>query len=303
MHHSSSALFWLLLLLLRCSRSVCIGPRIRQATAAELASLEGGTTGQYNYKLAEAAFVGDLSRLKFYLQTAGDSGGPMSPAEVDNMVATRTADLRGFTVAEAIEAPVDTLSATALHWAVSQNRTAAARMLLDHGADPNQARSDGRTALMDASIHLPTFRLLLERGANPDAVDSATGWSAFHLTTIFEHMEAAELLIAYRCNMNLRDKNGLTGWDYALHLKKQGKPGLWARLSKLLAPEGSSVSEQELAATVKWHHNQAREAVATKLIAKAIQGKSKTLKRLLAQHNDPDAIGSVQTWNGVQVSR
>jgi len=53
-------------------------------------------------------------------------------------------------------------------------------LLLAHGANVNQANSSGETALIRAVQlkDLPTVRLLVANGANPDKRDSLAGMSA-----------------------------------------------------------------------------------------------------------------------------
>jgi ankyrin repeat protein len=67
-----------------------------------------------------------------------------------------------------VEFPLGGLSA--LHFALRQNSLDAARVLLDAGADPNDATPEGYSALVLAILnrHYDAAVLLLERGANPN---------------------------------------------------------------------------------------------------------------------------------------
>ena len=69
---------------------------------------------------------------------------------------------------------------TALLFAARDNDTASARMLLDAGADIESAASDGFTPLLVATVRGRTAvaALLLERGANPN--HAAPGFTALH---------------------------------------------------------------------------------------------------------------------------
>ena len=70
-------------------------------------------------------------------------------------------------------------NATALIWAASD--LAKTRVLLDHGADVNAMSDDARTALMIAATtqgHAPIVRLLLDRGANPNPTPQPASMSS-----------------------------------------------------------------------------------------------------------------------------
>src|ERR1035441_3618873 len=69
-----------------------------------------------------------------------------------------------------------------LHDAAYSGRTAAAKLLLDQGADINALASDGYTALFLAARrgHTEMIKLLLDRGASINA-KSRDGWTALHV--------------------------------------------------------------------------------------------------------------------------
>jgi hypothetical protein len=78
--------------------------------------------------LAKAAYQNDVQRVRELLREEDDNGGART---INSMVPTMTGE-NGM------------IDSTVLHWAVSGNSTAAAQYLLEFGADPNVARSDGR---------------------------------------------------------------------------------------------------------------------------------------------------------------
>jgi ankyrin repeat protein len=93
-----------------------------------------------------------------------------------------------------------------------------ARLLLDAGADPNLANSDGAYApLMVAAGpgQLEVLRLLLARGAAVDAVDPADGWTAFHAACHCNYAECAEALARAGCDVGLKDNDGNMGQQLA----------------------------------------------------------------------------------------
>ena len=90
---------------------------------------------------------------------------------------------------------------TALIQAVGHEQMAAAQLLLERGADPNLAASEGMTPLMTAAIpdSLPVLRLLIEAKAELNAVDPNTGSTAFHVTCGLKgSADSAEALVRWR---------------------------------------------------------------------------------------------------------
>eukprot|EP01045_Picozoa_sp_COSAG04_P024851 COSAG04_NODE_3168_length_3093_cov_83.308897_1_plen_862_part_10 len=121
---------------------------------------------------------------------------------------------------------------SALLDAMVNGQEAAAQLLLDRGANPNLADSDGITPLMIAAgtDWLPLLRLLVEAKAEVDAVEPRTGWTAFHATCVNNLPECAEVLVRAGCDTSLRAKDGKTGRDMA---QDQGNAAVLERLDAL----------------------------------------------------------------------
>lgn len=69
----------------------------------------------------------------------------------------------------------DETGSSALMYAAVYADLPVMRALLDHGADPNHADKSGATALMWAVPDVEKVRLLIEHGANVNAVSAPTG--------------------------------------------------------------------------------------------------------------------------------
>lgn len=88
--------------------------------------------------------------------------------------------------------------------------------LLENGADPNTAFSNGHTALMSAvSIHgaevHKIVRALLNKGADPNKVDIGYGRSALHIAVkVRRNLDKVRLLIEAGADPNLKSRNGVT---------------------------------------------------------------------------------------------
>ena len=128
---------------------------------------------------------------------------------------------------------------TALHLAAFNNDMASAEMLLKKGADPFIWNEDGMTPYKIAVTHhnnvtarviyeflskkkvklnssspsgyilenyIPIIEYLLKKGIEPDAADYS-GKSAIHYAAESGVLEAVELLIDFKANVNLIDKN------------------------------------------------------------------------------------------------
>jgi ankyrin repeat protein len=110
------------------------------------------------------------------------------------------------------------LQTTAMIMALDCQQEAAARLLLERGADPSLMDSRGVTPLMAAAVagSLAWVRLLLARRVALDCVVPNSGATAFHYACLNGHADVAVALVQARCNTTLRDKNGATGRQVAM---------------------------------------------------------------------------------------
>ena len=98
--------------------------------------------------------------------------------------------------------------ATALGQAALCGRTAEARLLLEHGADPNLCMHDGNSPLILAAMApgdagLGAAALLLDAKAEIDH-QTNNGQTALQFACICSNVEVAELLLERGANKNLR---------------------------------------------------------------------------------------------------
>ena len=70
-------------------------------------------------------------------------------------------------------------------------------LLLDRGADPNKASKYGSTPLLLAAgeEHKDVVELLLDRGADPNAAHNETGWTSLHEAASKGHKGVVQLLL------------------------------------------------------------------------------------------------------------
>ncbi len=119
--------------------------------------------------------------------------------------------------------PSDPLQSTPLHLAAENGQTDAARLLLQHGADPNKARVDenGRSPLHLAAGngHSALIEVLLEYGANIDQTGKM-GMTALYRASTTGQLDAARLLIFHGADMHKPDVFGVSALESAV-LSKQ----------------------------------------------------------------------------------
>ena len=80
--------------------------------------------------------------------------------------------------------------------ALGAGKTDVARLLLEHGADPNGQDDGGWSVLLEAvdKNELEIVRLLLEKGADPNHKEP-DGWTAVHMAAWSETPDALRLLL------------------------------------------------------------------------------------------------------------
>jgi len=97
---------------------------------------------------------------------------------------------------------------TALLFAARSGDGESARLLVEAGADVNEALPNGMTALVDAahSGNEEAAIALLEKGADPNAMD--VGYTALHAAVLRSEVRLVKALLAHGANPNLRMTKG-----------------------------------------------------------------------------------------------
>lgn len=131
----------------------------------------------------------------------------------------------------------DGLHYTALLTAARYGKTEAVRVLLDYGADPNQENGLAQVPLLVASGpegNLETVKLLVERGAKPDAAN-ATGWTALAYAAKYGRMDIAEFLLKHGANPNGNQQAAYTPLHWAVNNGHRD-------LAELLIQQGANIN-------------------------------------------------------------
>ena len=115
-----------------------------------------------------------------------------------------------------------------------QKHRAEAIALLRRGADVNARDDFGSTALMFALQHAAIVELLLDAGAELEAVEPITGHTAFLWACHDGKVDCAEMLVRAGCNSSHRNKAGLTGRDIA---QQRGHPAVVERLRAVVVEQ------------------------------------------------------------------
>ena len=177
---------------------VCLAVYYGQAEIAEAVAAAKG-----NLDIFEAAALGRLDRVREILDAspsalgavAGDGFHPLGlAAYFKQPPVVRLLLDRG---ADPNQAAANAAKVTALHAAVSSSQTDIARWLLDAGADVNARQQMDYTPLMGAAANarLDLMDLLLARGADP-ALATTDGKTAADLAREHGHEEVARRLDA-----------------------------------------------------------------------------------------------------------
>jgi len=104
---------------------------------------------------------------------------------------------------------------TLLTAGVLAGRTDIVEVLLELGIDVEQLNIEGKSALMLAVAQPEVVNLLLENGADRDAVDPF-GWTAVHHAVWQQCAESVRLLLQAEAAVNVRDREGRTPLTLAL---------------------------------------------------------------------------------------
>ena len=96
---------------------------------------------------------------------------------------------------------------TPLIQAVTQKFDELARVLIEHGANPDKSANDGRTPLLMAVQmgSVEVAKLLLEKGADPDKVDPSDGFTPLLTAAQEGSVEVAKLLLEKGANLDKMD--------------------------------------------------------------------------------------------------
>ncbi len=112
---------------------------------------------------------------------------------------------------------------TPLHLATEKGNGDAVQLLLDSGAEVDAVAIDsGCTALHYAARlgHVDLCELLVRHGADPD-VQTDSLETPLHLAVARGHSKVVELLLKYHARLDIRDKNGMTPLQRAENTKKR----------------------------------------------------------------------------------
>jgi len=106
---------------------------------------------------------------------------------------------------------------TPLMRAAEFSRSTIVEILLSHGANPNAADINGRTALITASYvgDSATVSKLLAAGSNPNSADTPYGFTPLLNATLKGHTEVVRLLLVAGADPSIRAKDGRSALDIA----------------------------------------------------------------------------------------
>jgi ankyrin repeat protein len=200
-----------------------------------LAAHANPNAGLRNLPLAEAANSGDMVALKFLLANGAD---PNTNAPVGWNFSTR-----GNSYPQGG-------NCTPLFLAINQRHADAAKELLRCKADPNGTSPNRKPLLYEALADAPTLEVLLEGGANPNQVVSAT---SLLLQAVWDKSQpAVELLLAHHAEVNCVDQNGTTPLQAAASIGDKA-------IAEALLKAGAAVNakdfngETPLCSAVRYH--------------------------------------------------
>ncbi len=209
---------------------------------------------------------------------------------------------------------------TPLLAAVETGRRELARLLLEHGADPNAANRRGRTPLMEAALRgdLELVAMLLEAGADPHRQDRWGETALFdavragHLAVVRRLLEAGADPDVANTRPGREPDSGYTPLMYAVTRAGIGTFGDWEAMVALLleagadpnrrTPSGATAlmvaqryGQQALAELLRRHGAKPILAAGTRrydlLLAAAAAGSLEGVRAVLAEGADPNGTG------------
>jgi ankyrin repeat protein len=214
----------------------------------------------------------------------------------------------------------DAGGSTPLLFAARNGDVASVRLLLDAGADVNDAAADGNSALVIAAMsgHGPLASFLLERGANPNA--SGAGYTAMHAAVLRSDPALVKALLARGANPNVRLTKGtpVPRWTYQFVLTgkqlgatpftlaaKFGEPEIMRILrdggADPLIPMNDGTTALMAAAGVDWNRDVDRRSrlIAPELIAAERENEARVLDTVRAalEAGAPAATGAINEAN------
>ena len=102
-----------------------------------------------------------------------------------------------------------------IHDAARRGDIVAVKQHLAAGTDVNAKASNGTPLHLAATFgHKEIAELLIDKGADVNAVGGLLGWTPLHWAASEGRKEVAELLIAKGANVNAKDDHGETPLDY-----------------------------------------------------------------------------------------
>jgi len=133
--------------------------------------------------------------------------------------AARSGDVARLSILLGNGEPVDEPGvASPLHFAVLSGHEDAARLLLEHGADPNADSALGTPMMVAAGRNrTELIELLLDQGADPDATGGREEFTPLHTAAASGAVNAVRVLLEAGANPQARAKFG----DPPLHLAVQ----------------------------------------------------------------------------------
>ncbi len=165
----------------------------------------------------------DPALLKFLLENGADIEAKQEDGSTPLMVAIWLKNdkaARALTDAGASIHARNNVHSTVLHLAAVKSPVAFVKELIQKGADVNAASiNDNTTPLMDAANagRADSVRLLLENGAKVNKQEaSEEKRTALHWAVIGKNPEVVKVLLEYKADKSLKDKNGLTPLELAV---------------------------------------------------------------------------------------